>query len=263
MSTSQDGKMTERLDFGESRVFVTGGTRGIGKAIALAFAKSGAKVAVNYLRNREAADNTLAALSEYGDGHLLVKGNVADADKVAKMYDIIGDAWGRLDTLVSNAASGVLRPAMEMTPKHLDWTMTINASAILPLAQGAVKLMEPGRRANIVATSSLGATRALPNYFAVGASKGALESMIRHLMMELAPQGVNVNAVSAGLVDTEALTHFPNREEMLSNAIGKTPSGRLTTPADIADVVLFLCSRYAAQIHGQILVIDGGSSVLA
>ncbi|MEZ6195930.1 MAG: enoyl-[acyl-carrier-protein] reductase FabL [Planctomycetota bacterium] len=255
--------MTERLDFSGAKVFVTGGTRGIGRATALEFAKSGAQVAINFLRNRQSAEETLRELEAHGSGHMLVKGNVADAEKVAGMYDLIGEAWGGLDILVSNAASGVLKPAMEMTAKHLEWTMTINAMALLPLAQQAVRLMEGRGGGKIVAVSSLGATRALPNYFAVGASKGALESMIRHLMMELAPRGINVNAVSGGLVETDALTHFPNRDEMLGGARDRTPSGRLTTPLDIANAVLFLCSRYADQVHGQTLVIDGGSSVLA
>ncbi|MCA9322323.1 MAG: enoyl-[acyl-carrier-protein] reductase FabL [Planctomycetes bacterium] len=254
--------MTARLDFSGARVFVTGGTRGIGKAIAVEFARCGARVAINFLRNRSTAEEALKELEAHGTGHLLVKGNVADEVKVATMFDAIEEQWGGLDILVSNAASGVLKPAMEMTMKHLHWTLDINAGALLPLAQGAVRLMNEGW-GKIVAVSSLGATRALPNYFAVGASKGALESMIRHLMVELAPQGINVNAVSAGLVDTDALTHFPNREEMLDGAVGRTPSGRLTTPLDVANAVLFLCSRYAAQVHGQTLIIDGGSSVLA
>ena len=262
MSGVLDGKMTARLDFSGARVFVTGGTRGIGKAIAVEFARCGARVAINFLRNRSTAEEALKELEAHGTGHLLVKGNVADEVKVATMFDAIEEQWGGLDILVSNAASGVLKPAMEMTMKHLHWTLDINAGALLPLAQGAVRLMNEGW-GKIVAVSSLGATRALPNYFAVGASKGALESMIRHLMVELAPQGINVNAVSAGLVDTDALTHFPNREEMLDGAVGRTPSGRLTTPLDVANAVLFLCSRYAAQVHGQTLIIDGGSSVLA
>jgi enoyl-[acyl-carrier protein] reductase III len=258
-----DDAMTARFDFKETKVFVTGGTRGIGRAIATEFARCGAQVAVNFLRNRSSAEETLKELEQFGGGHLIVKGNVADETKVAAMYDYIGEEWGGLDVLVSNAASGVLKPAMELTPKHLDWTMTINAMALLPLAQHAVRLMEGRSKGKIVAVSSLGATRALPNYFAVGASKGALESMIRHLMMELAPKGINVNAVSGGLVDTEALTHFPNRDEMLGGARDRTPSGRITTPQDIASAVLFLCSQQAAQVHGQTLVIDGGSSVLA
>jgi len=262
MTDRTDGKMTARLNFAGSRVFVTGGTRGIGAAIAEEFAKSGAKVAINYLRNKVAAEETLERLSGWGDGHILVKGNVADEKKVERMFDTISESWDGLDVLVSNAASGVLKPAMEMTMKHLHWTLDINAGAILPLVQGAVKLMESGQ-GKIVAVSSLGATRALPNYFAVGASKGALESMIRHLMVELAPLGINVNAVSAGLVDTDALSHFPNREEMIDNAKARTPSGHLTTPQDVANTVLFLCSRYATQIQGQTLVVDGGSSVLA
>lgn len=260
---TENGKMTARLDFTGTKVFVTGGTRGIGRAIAMEFAKSGATVAVNFLRNREAALETVNELKEFGDGHIAVKGNVADPVKIERMFDQIGEAWGELNVLISNAASGVLKPAMEMTWKHLHWTMDINASAILPLTQGAVALMPEGKPGKIVAVSSLGATRALPNYFAVGASKGALESMVRHLMYELAPRGINVNAVSAGVVDTEALTHFPNREEMLGDGLAKTPSGRLTTPLDVANSVMFLCSRYATQIHGQTLVIDGGSSVVA
>lgn len=259
---SDHGKMTERLDFSGSRVFVTGGTRGIGRAIAVEFARSGARVAINYLRNKNSAQETLALLEQHGEGHLAVKGNVADADKITEMFAQIGEAWGGLDILVSNAASGVLKPAMEMTMKHYHWTMDINAGALLPLSQNAVRLMGDGP-GKIVAVSSLGATRALPNYFAVGASKGALESMVRHLMVELAPRGINVNAVSAGLVDTDALTHFPNREEMLDGAVDRTPSGRLTTPLDVANAVMFLCSRYASQIQGQTLVIDGGSSILA
>ena len=262
MSAQSEGKMTARLDFSGTRAFVTGGSRGIGRAIALEFAKSGARVAINYLRNKATAEATLRELEEFGSGHLLVKGNVAEEDRVHGMFEAIEAAWGGLDILISNAASGVLKPAMELTMKHLHWTLDINAGALLPLAQHAVRLMASGH-GHIVAVSSLGATRALPNYFAVGASKGALESMIRHLMVELAPRGINVNAVSAGLVDTDALTHFPNREEMLSGAIHRTPSGRLTTPQDVANAVLFLCSRYASQIHGQTLVIDGGSSVLA
>jgi enoyl-[acyl-carrier protein] reductase III len=262
MVESHDGKMTARLDFSDAKVFVTGGTRGIGRAIALEFAKSGAQVAINYLRNKSSAQETLDLLNAHGTGHLLVKGNVAEPERVEEMFKTIEDAWGQLTILVSNAASGVLKPAMELTMKHLHWTIDINAGALLPLAQNAVRLMK-GAPGKIVAVSSLGATRALPNYFAVGASKGALESMIRHLMVELAPQGINVNAVSAGLVDTDALTHFPNRAEMLSGAQARTPSGHLTTPLDVANAVLFLCSRYAHQIHGQTLVIDGGSSILA
>ena len=115
----------------------------------------------------------------------------------------------------------------------------------------------------ILAISSAGATRAIPNYAAVGASKAALESLVRHLSVELAPQGIGVNTLSAGVVDTEALTHFANREELLGTSIARTPLGRLVTPSDVADVALFLCSPLAQMIQGQTLVVDGGLSVVA
>jgi enoyl-[acyl-carrier protein] reductase III len=249
------------MEFEGKKAFVTGGTRGIGRAIALALAEAGADVAVNFLRNRAPAEETRALVEETGRRCLILKGNVADHDHIHRMYETIREEFGRLDLLVSNAASGVLKPAVELTQKHWRWTMDINAGALLLMAQHIVDLMgEEGGK--IVAVSSLGAIRAIPNYTAVGASKAALESLVRHLAAELAGRGVNVNAVSAGTVDTDALKHFPNREEMLSTTVERTPAGRLVTPEDVANAVLFLCSDRASMIQGHTLVIDGGYSIL-
>lgn len=197
-----------------------------------------------------------------GGKALLVKGNVSDADAHEGMFAAIRETFGALDILVSNAASGVIKPAMELTPKHWNWTMDINAAALLPLVQQASKLMA-GRGGHVVAVSSLGAVRAIPNYAAVGASKAALESLVRHLAVELAPTGVRVNAVSAGVVDTDALKHFPNREQMLSESAKRTPAGRLVEPSDVADAVLWLASPLSSMVVGQTIVVDGGYSVVA
>jgi len=251
------------MPFEGMKAFVTGGTRGIGRAIALRLARSGCDVAVNYLRSREPAQKTADLVEGTGRSCLQLRGNVASEDNVVKMFEQIEQEFGRLDILVSNAASGVLKPALELTPKHWRWTMDINAAALLPLARGAVRMMEKTGGGKIVAVSSLGAVRAIPNYTAVGASKAALESLVRHLAAELAPRGINVNAVSAGTVDTEALKHFPTREEMLEVTEQRTPAGRLVTPEDVADVVQFLCTPASSMIHGQILVVDGGYSIIA
>ena len=169
---------------------------------------------------------------------------------------------GGLDIVVSNAASGVLKPARELTMHHFDWAMHMNAAALLPITQQFLKLSAAGEK-TLVAVSSLGALRAIPNYTAVGASKAALESMVRHLAAEFAPEGMRINAVSAGTVDTDALLHFPNREELLESARARTPAGRLVHPQDVANVVVYLCTEYASMIHGQTLIIDGGYSILA
>jgi len=240
---------------------VTGGSRGIGRAIAVRLAEAGANVAINYLRQRTAAAETVKLIEETGAKALAIRANVGEHENIHHMIDEIESEFGKLDILISNAASGVLKPAMELTEKHWRWTMDINAGTLLPLSQHAVPLMgEEG--GNIVAVSSLGSVRAIPNYAAVGASKAALESLIRHLAAELARKKISVNAVSAGLVDTDALKHFPNREAMLDASIAKTPTGRLTTPEDVANVVLFLCSPLAEQIQGQTIVVDGGYSIL-
>ncbi len=240
---------------------ITGGSRGIGRAIAIKLAEAGANVAINYLRQRTAAEETVKLIEATGAKALAIRANVGEHENIHHMVDEIESEFGKLNILISNAASGVLKPAMELTEKHWHWTMDINAGTLLPLAQHAVPLMgEEG--GNIVAVSSLGSIRAIPNYAAVGASKAALESLIRHLAAELAPKKISVNAVSAGLVDTDALKHFPNREQMLEASQAKTPTGRLTTPEDVANVVLFLCSPLAQQIQGQTIVVDGGYSIL-
>jgi enoyl-[acyl-carrier protein] reductase III len=245
------------MTFGGKSVLVTGGSRGIGREIARRFAEGGAaRVAIGYLRNDRAAEETAAELESLGAEPILVRGNVSSS-KVAEQVA----ALGPLDVLVHNAATGVARPALETEDKHFDWTMSANARALIALARAAVPSMPKG--SSIVALSSLGSGRVLENYTLVGASKAALEAIVRYLAVELAPRDIRVNAVSGGVVDTDALDAFPNREEMLSWSIARTPAGRLVTTADIAGAVCFLCTPDAEMIRGQVLVVDGGFSLLA
>jgi len=238
---------------------ITGGSRGIGRAIALRLAENGADVVVNYVRHRRDAEATVAAIEEKGVRCLAVKANVAGEEDVVRMFEEIRKSYERLDILVSNAASGVLKPAMELTTRHWNWAMDINARALLTLTQNAVPMMKRGAR--IMAVSSLGAARGVSNYTAVGASKAALESLVRHLAVELGPLGINVNTISAGVVDTDALKKFPNRDEIIGVSLKRTPLGRLITPDDVADLALFLCSDLSAMIHGQVIVVDGGYAI--
>jgi enoyl-[acyl-carrier protein] reductase III len=236
-------------------VLVTGASRGIGKEIARRFAENGAtRIAVGYLRNDSAAEQAAEELRGLGADPVLVRGNVA-SPRVAEQIA----ALGPLDAAVHAAATGVIRPALETTDKHFDWTMAANTRAFLSLARAAAPQMQPG--SSLVAVSSLGSVRVLENYVLVGVSKAALEALVRYLAVELAPRGIRVNAVSGGVVDTDALDHFPNREQMLSWGTERTPAGRLVEPGDIADAVAFLCSPEAEMIRGQTLVVDGGFSL--
>jgi enoyl-[acyl-carrier protein] reductase III len=237
-------------------VLVTGGSRGIGRAIALRFARDGAeRVALGYLRNDAAAEATAEELRALGTEVTLVRGNVT-SDRVLEEVT----ALGPLDVVVHNAATGVVRPALETEDRHWDWTLNANARALLGLARAAAPTMPKG--SSMVAISSLGAQRVLDNYILIGVSKAALEALVRYLAVELAPRGIRVNAVSGGVVETGALEHFPNKDEML-RAGRANPVGRLVTPEDIAGAVAFLAGPDADMVRGQTVIVDGGFSLLA
>lgn len=246
----------------EKVAVVTGSSRGIGKAIALRLAKEGYDIVVNYARSKEAALQTAKEIEALGRKALVVKANVGKVEKIQEMFAQVDEAFGRVDVLINNAASGVLRPAMELEESHWNWTMDINSKALLFCAQEAAKRMEKVGGGKIVSISSLGAIRYLENYTAVGVSKAAVESLTRYLAVELAPKNISVNAVSGGAVDTDALKHFPNREELLADAVAKTPAGRMVKPEDIVNAVMFLLSDQAEMIRGQTIIVDGGRSLL-
>jgi enoyl-[acyl-carrier protein] reductase III len=245
------------VSFDGRAVLVTGGTRGIGKAIALRFVSLGAKkVALGYLRNDSAAEEAAEEVRKAGAEPVLVRGNVA-SDRVVQEFA----SHGPYDAVVHNAATGVIRAALETEDKHWDWTLAANARALLSLARACAPDMKPG--SSFVGVSSLGSTYVLENYILVGTSKAALESVVRYLAVELAPRGIRVNAVSAGVVETEALDHFPNREQMVNAARARTPAGRMVEPDDVAAAVTYLCSPDAEMVRGHTLIVDGGYSLLA
>jgi enoyl-[acyl-carrier protein] reductase III len=261
MPKSSDSIETLPPDFEGKTALITGSGRGIGRAIALHLAERGANVVVNFFRNRAPAETTVGKLKAYGHRVLLIKADVGNLDELNHMFDGVAAEFGGLDILVHSAASGFNRPALQQKPRGWEWTMNINARALLLAAQRAAPLMEARGKGWIVSISSLGSTRVLPDYVAVGASKAALESLTRYLGVELIGKGIHVNAVSPGLVETDALRHFAavGDHETLSNQfIDHGPAGRLVTPEDVAGVVAFLCSPAADMIVGQTIQVDGG-----
>ena len=238
---------------------VTGAARGIGRAIARKLGAAGADVAVNYYNSHDEAEALCAELRALGRRAHAIQGSVGMPDSVDDMFAEIGKHFDRIDIVVSNAASGVLKPAMDMSLKHWRWFLETNAFALAMQAQRAVPLMPAGGR--IIAMSSLGAQRAMPDYGFIGASKAALESLVRTLAQELGPKNIRVNTVSAGVVDTDALQHFPNREELLADFARRTPAGPVLTPEDVAGAVFLLCLPEAAMITGHTLVVDGGFAI--
>ena len=238
---------------------VTGGSRGIGKAIATEIGKRGATVIINYLKNHSAAQATVDELEAAGVTATRIKAHIGDEAAVESLVNKIEEEHGRLDILVNNAASGVMRPAAELSAKHWDWTMNINARGPWMLAVAASRLMPEGSR--IINLSSPGSTQVLPAYFAVGVSKAALEAVTRYLAVELGPKGIAVNTVSAGFVMTDAIDAFPNELGVKDIASRPTPAGRVVVPEDVAKVVAMMCGVDSEMIRGQVIMVDGGETL--
>jgi enoyl-[acyl-carrier protein] reductase III len=245
---------------------ITGSGRGIGKAIALHLAALGADIVVNFFRNRPPAEETAAQIRAMGRRAVVIKADIGNLEAIEHLFNEIEAQFGGLDFLIHNAASGYNRPVMEQKPKGWDWTLNINARSLLFMAQRAAGLMEPRGGGAIISISSPGAGRVLPDYVVVGASKAAIEALTRYLAVELAPKNIVVNAISPGVVLTEALQHFDlvrSDEKIAEHVLAITPAGRILTPQDVAGVVAFLCSPAASMLRGQVLALDGGATLMA
>ncbi|PJD96188.1 MAG: enoyl-[acyl-carrier-protein] reductase FabL [Legionella sp.] len=237
---------------------ITGGARGIGKATALKLAKSGSDIALVYYNSSDEAQHLVEEIKALGRQAVAFQGNVADHQSVKEVMRQFKEHFSHLNFLISNAASGVLKPALNMSTKHWRWCMETNALALNHLVSEGHELMPKGGR--VIALSSLGAIRAIPNYAFIGASKAALEALVRSLSLELAPKGITVNTVSAGVVDTDALKHFPNREQLLDEYQAHSLADRPLTPADVANAIYLLCLPEAAMINAHTLFVDAGYS---
>lgn len=239
--------------------FISGGSRGIGRATALKLASAGADAAILYYNSHEEAEVVCDLIRGMGRKALAVQADVGNPDSVGEAFAEFRQHFGRVDFVISNAALGVLKPALEMTLKHFRRCMETNALALNTLAQNAVPMMGAGGA--IIGLTSLGSERAIPNYAFIGASKAALEALARGLAQELGPRGIRVNCVSAGVVDTDALKHFPNREHLLDESKARTPLGPTLSPEQVADAVYLLCLPEAGMITGHTLFVDGGYAI--
>jgi enoyl-[acyl-carrier protein] reductase III len=241
---------------------VTGAARGFGRAIAMRLAAEGATVVVNYRRSKTDANNVVGEIEAAGGKAIALRGDMGNEESLDRLFEEIAEQLGRLDILVANAAFGIPGPLMNSTSKHWDVTMSSSARSLLDLTKRAVPLMTSDHK-RIVSITSSGGHRVLARYGLMGIAKGALESLTRSLAVELAPQGILVNGVLAGVADTKSLRSIPGVEDLLDSAEKHTPVGRLVLPEDVADAVTFLVSDQARMICGHFVVVDGGYEVLA
>ncbi len=241
--------------------FVSGGTRGIGKAVVQKLAEKGADIFLTYFRSRKDAQATEEHIKEtYGVECVAHRANMGNMEQVAGIFNAIREKFGKLDIMVSNAALGTYTDMMNINRKDWEISMHTNARAFLQCIQTGIPMMPDHSR--IVAMSSLGSIRYIPGYAAIGVSKAAVENMVRYTAIEVADKKINVNCVSGGFIDTAALKVFPNFEQMKKEVTARTPFKRIGKPEEVADVVVFLCTPAASWITGQTIIVDGGYSLM-
>ena len=239
------------------RFLVVGGSRGIGRAITLRLARSGAQVCCNFVRDQAAADSLAALTTAEALAVELLRADVTLPTGMSALSECVANRHSPLDGLVFAAATGVHKPLAELTNRHFDFTFALNVRAFSDTVQKLTPCMRAGSA--IVSLSSEGAVHAMQDYGLIGASKAALESLTRQLAMELGPLGIRANVVSPGAVMTDVWKVTPDAEQRLAQITARTSAGRLVTPEEVAEVVAFLLSDAASGISGTTLVVDGGA----
>ncbi|MCL7370289.1 MULTISPECIES: 1-cyclohexenylcarbonyl-CoA reductase [Streptomyces] len=242
---------------------ITGASRGIGRALALTLAAQGGTVFVNYKKNGDLAEQTVADVDAAGGRGIAVQADMEDPDALRLLFDRVAEETGRLDHFVSNAAASAFKNIMDVKPHHLDRSYAMNLRPFVLGAQEAVRLMDRGGR--IVALSSYGSVRAYPTYATLGAMKAAIEAWVRYMAVEFAPYGINVNAVNGGLVESDSLEYFYGVPGMpaMREVLDRIPAKRPARVQELADTIAFLLGPGAGYITGQTLMVDGGLSVVA
>jgi enoyl-[acyl-carrier protein] reductase III len=238
---------------------VTGGTRGLGRSIALELARAGAVVHAGYFQNEAAAETFRTELAEDKIAVHTVKANLMTTSGVQAYFDHISQSAGKLDCLIYNSAIGVHKPLKELTQRHLATVWQVNVAAFLDLALRLLPMMPRGGR--IVAISSEGARRAVDYYGSIGSSKAALEALCRQMAVEWAKEDIQVNVVAPGLLKTDTLAALPDAERRMQHEVNASPLGRLVSLEEVAQVVRFLCSAASAGIVGQTIMVDGGKAI--
>jgi enoyl-[acyl-carrier protein] reductase III len=252
----------------DKHALVTGGSRGIGRGIALKLAADGARVAVHYYQNEAAARDTLDRVKKHGADGFLVQADVSKPDQVRRMFGEVKSRFGSLDIFVANARpelSTFYQKPMEITLEAWDHALDSQAKAFLVGVREAVQLMGQGGRIVAVTYAPGGQKGTWQPWIAMGAAKAAMEAVVRYFAVTLARQGITVNAVSPGLTDDSVLNGLPDPVVQTArqwHASGWTPMGRMGTPADIGNVVALLCTPEAAWVTGQVLHADGGASLV-
>ena len=247
------------MDFTGKTAVVTGGSRGIGRAVCLELAKGGANVVLCYAGNEAAAAETVSACEALGAKALAVKCDVADGEQVKALMDEAVKAFGHIDILVNNA--GITRDGLLMMMKEADFDAVISANlrGTFLCMKAVARTMMKQRYGRIVNLSSVVGLRGNAGQVNYAASKAGVIGMTKSLAKELASRGVTVNAVAPGFIDTDMTAAMP--EAAKTATLASIPMQRLGAPEDIAKAVAFLASDGAAYITGQVIAVDGGMAM--
>lgn len=242
-------------------ILVTGGSKGIGRATALRFSASGNNVFINYSNDDQAAQDTAGEVESRGGIPHLLKFDVGNPEQVKIMAQKIRSTVSRLDLIVHCVVAVIPGYALEISPENWRRAVAVDSLSLVDVIREIKPML--GYGSSIVALSSRGATNAVPNYAALGAPKALTESLVRYLAVDLAPEGIRVNVVAPGALDTAAFRSvFPeNYEARLKAAADANPSGRGLTFDDVTGTIAFLASPEAQMIQGRVIVIDGGLNI--